>query len=58
MAPLPQTPPLFSRKDVAPKRPAHVPASMFDLQLVGISTSSDGDEGMLKYAVVDDEWGT
>jgi hypothetical protein len=31
---------------------------MFDLQLVGISTSSDGDEGMLKYAVVDDEWGT
>lgn len=58
LAPLPQTPPLFSRKTVAPKQPANVPASMSDLQLVAPSASSDGDEGMLEYAAVSDDWGT
>jgi hypothetical protein len=57
-APLPQTPPLFSRKNVAPKQPANVPASMSDLQLVAPSASSDGDEGMLEYAAASDDWGT
>jgi hypothetical protein len=31
---------------------------MSDLQLVAPSICSDGDEGMLEYAAVDDEWGT
>jgi hypothetical protein len=58
LAPLPQTPPLFSRANVAPKKPAYVHASMSDLQLVATSTSSDSDEGALEYAAVNDEWGT
>ena len=56
MAPSPQTPPLFSRTNVAPKKPAYVHASMSDLQLVATSTSSD--EEALEYAAVNDEWGT
>jgi hypothetical protein len=31
---------------------------MSDLQLVAPSASSDGDEGMLEYAAVSDDWGT
>jgi hypothetical protein len=57
LAHLPQTPPLFSGTNVAPKKPAYVHASMSDLQLVATSTSGDSDEGALEYAAVNDEWG-
>jgi hypothetical protein len=58
LTPLPQTPPLFSGTNVAPKKPAYVHASMSDLQLVATSTSSESDEGALEYMAVNDEWGT
>ncbi len=58
LVPLPQTPPLFSRTDVALKKPAYVHTSMSDLQLAATSTSSDNDEGTLEYMAVNDEWGT
>jgi hypothetical protein len=53
----PQTLPLFSGTNIAPKKPAYVHASMSDLQLVATSTSSDSDEEVLKYVAVNDEWG-
>ncbi|KAI0286852.1 hypothetical protein BGY98DRAFT_942310 [Russula aff. rugulosa BPL654] len=55
LAPLPQTPPLFSGTNVAPKKPAYV-ASMADLQLVPTFTSSDSDDGALEYVAFSDEW--
>jgi hypothetical protein len=58
LAPLPQTPPLFSGTNVAPKKPTYVHASMSDLQLVATSTTSDSDEGAFEYAAINDEWGT
>jgi hypothetical protein len=55
LAPLPQTLPLFSETNVAPKKPAYVHALMSDLQLVATFTSSDSNEGVLEYTAVNDE---
>jgi len=53
---LPQTPPLFSRINVAPKLPASAPGSMLDISVV-VSLNDDGDNGTPEYEVVKDEWG-